>query len=250
MKPEIPIFLDNLGNFCSRLEIHLIAAEISEARGGAPFVATVTHDVFLSLIELLVPKTIYYETVNFDAKIALLSKARIDYEELFDNSESKGDEEESLSDDRAPQDRRQVGLFAAERFINDKRTKQFLKRWDSKGGSAFDLHVMFFANGVFHEAKLMEQWFVDFEDERDELLERYKAIYVEANDAVEVRLDKETEKMAKQLAEHPLFTSKGATKEKREYLAQQLFPEQRYGLYSRLVSRASSILWYQSGGGL
>lgn len=247
MQLEIPKFLDDLNQACSKIESNLIAAEISEAEGGAPFVVVLSTDEFIKVADLLRPKVIYYETMDFDAKIALLSKARIDYEELFDEAEAENEEAPGSSEDHLPQNRRDVGLYAAEKFVSDRKTKQFLKKWESKNGTAFDVHVMFFANGVFHELKLTEQWFEKFDDERDELLQQHKAIYADTNSAIEVRLDKATEEMAKRLSVHPLFTSKGATKEKREYLAQQLFPEKRYGLYPQLVARAASILWYESG---
>jgi hypothetical protein len=246
---EISAFLADLKRTCAHFGARLLEAEISEANGGAPFVTVFVEKTFLKIIELMAPRFVYFMTFEFDAKANLLHKARIDYEEIFDEPEETDEEEGGDTDINTLQDRAQAKAYAADQFLKDKKTRQFLKKWNHKNGVPFDMHAMFFSDGVYHEIKIMENWLIEYETERDAVLEQYKAFDTAARGVVERRLDQQSEQMAKQLAGHPLFMSKGATKEKREYLAQQLFPDQGYGVYARLVSRASSIIWYESNGG-
>lgn len=117
-----------------------------------------------------------------------------------------------------------------------------LKRYEkSYNGQLSLVYVGFVADGVLHLCFEEAEWYVEFQQEMKELSERLAAVVTENRKNSDMKSALEMKRKARLLAESPAFNFNRPSKEKRTYLAQEMFPECDVWEISSIVDEATNI---------
>lgn len=193
---------------------HLVAALPAIASNSGPPQVTLAPKEFCDLIAALKPKVIYREDGQFDAEEEARDRLSIE----LDGSDDTG-----IADHPSL-----VGL---------------LRTWSKRHGKTSLQVACFLAEGVIHTCAVKEDWYENFEAALEEVYLDMASI-LEASRQMERReVDPAIHERAVRLAEHAAFNAPKASKEKRTYLAETLFPDLAPNVLWRVVDRATSIAW-------
>jgi hypothetical protein len=175
-------------------------------------------DVFMSLLSACRPRVLYVHRYGFEARASLAPWFQLDDEE-------EGTERE----DDPPSIAELLGQVA---------------RYE---GELCSFMASFFVDGVRHTAYEGTGWLNKFQDDAREAVEALNEERQREDDA-ESELDAaKTREYATTLSEHPKFNEGRVSREKREYLAQSLFPDLDDMEISGVVDEATNMNWLKTG---
>lgn len=109
-------------------------------------------------------------------------------------------------------------------------------------------YVAFVADSLLHLCFVEAEWFTSFQVEASELVDRLKIVSRENQKNADFKVALDIKAKAATLADHAAFNLNRAGREKRIYLAEQLFPECDYSTISRIVDEATNIDWLKKQG--
>jgi len=175
---------------------------------------TLAPEEFCGLIAALKPKAIYWEDVQFDAEEEARGRLSIELD---------GSDEPGIADHPALVD--------------------LLRVWRKRHGKTSLLVTCFLSEGVIHTCAVKEDWCEDFEVALEEVYLAMAEILDASRQAERRKVDPAVHERAAQLAGHAAFNAPKASKEKRTYLAETLFPDLTPNELWRVVDRATSIAW-------
>jgi hypothetical protein len=117
-----------------------------------------------------------------------------------------------------------------------------LKRYGKAyNGKLCLVYVGFVVENVLHLCLEESDWYSAFQDDVEELSERLKAVLVENRKKLNLKLALEVKRKAEILAKDPAFNFNRAGREKRTYLAEELFPDSDWSEISQIVDEATNI---------
>lgn len=117
-----------------------------------------------------------------------------------------------------------------------------LKRYrKSFNGQLCLVYVGFVADGVLHLCFEEAEWYVEFQQEIRELSERLSVVLAENRKNSDLQSALEAKRKARILADDPAFNYNRPSREKRTYLAQEMFPECDYREITLIVDEATNI---------
>ena len=110
-------------------------------------------------------------------------------------------------------------------------------------------YVAFVADFVLHLCLEEADWFMSFQSDASELTEKLNIVLSENRKNADIKSVLDIKKKAAELAANPAFNLNRAGREKRTYLAENLFPECDGIAIMRIVDEATNINWLNQQGG-
>lgn len=102
-------------------------------------------------------------------------------------------------------------------------------------------YIGFVTDSVLHLCLEESEWYTEFQIEVEDLSERLKAVLAENRNKSNLQVALEVKKKAKILVKNPAFNFNRAGREKRTYLAEELFPDSDWREISQIVDEATNI---------
>jgi hypothetical protein len=114
-------------------------------------------------------------------------------------------------------------------------------------GSLCLVCVGFVVNSVLHFTVDEPEWYTEFQTDLEQQVERLKVIQLENLKNSNLNSALEIKRKASVLAKHPAFNFNRPSRDKRTYLAEEIFPECNYAEISQIVDEATHIDWRNQG---
>jgi hypothetical protein len=211
---EVTQFKDDLLTICGSFDGILLLADL-ELDKSAPR-AFIDPQQFLTVLKAAKPRVVYLSLAEFDPDAEIEDALGLDSDQMKN-----------------------------EHISEDPKLKTLRKRWEKYRNELSMCIGHFFVDGVAHTSLVEEQWSLEFSDTLSEAKQSVseKVEDIRKHESRAANFPSWVDELAVQIADHPAFISVKASKEKRLYLAEVLFPDkEHYELY-RIVDRATNIAW-------
>lgn len=229
-KETLKTRFEKIEHVTKQSDSHIVEAVLrSETEPG--YRVQLSLDAFIGLIGKVKPRIVYAFSNTFSARDGLLAELLPD----ADDDDEEGEEDED--GDSAPSEKQ---------LLADSKVAPVLKRFASYDGQVESFLASFVVDGVIHSVYEQEQWGLEFDEAVDELKTLLRVERRTRNDADYEVQRTQMRQHAATLCAHPKFSEGRPSKEKREYLAQSLFPKLDDRLVSRIVDEATNMLWLNS----
>lgn len=220
----------------------LIEADLLDPDDSHAYVAELNEDQFIQALDHLKPKVVYVTLSLFSAEQMLYVGLKLEADE--EDAELENDEASDTEGTEA--DTGPIPLASARhRFAETEKAKSFLSKWKKRDGQNYGLDAFFVYETVIHRLHLNEPWITPFWVEIDDLAELLREQRANERDNVRAEDRAELDTLARKLLEDPLFHAPKVTKEKRQYLAERIFPELSNFYCAKIVAHAVNMYWYE-----
>jgi hypothetical protein len=222
-KETLDAQFERIGQAANESESHLVEAVLrSENQEG--YRVTLSLDAFLALLKSCKPRVIYAFANRFNAREGLI-------DELLP--------EPNVDDEEADLD----GTDAEKALLANPKVAPLIREFKCYDGKVESFLATFVVDGVLHSVFEQEDWALAFENGVSELKTLLRAERRNSEDAEYEAQRAQMHEHAKTLCAHPKFADGRPSKEKREYLAQSLFPQLDERVLSLIVDEATNMLW-------
>lgn len=182
--------------------------------------AILSQSDFLAAISALKPKLIYLTEKPFDFEERLRSALIEEFE--IDDPES-------------------VDL---DPIVEKKECRSLQKKWATRKNEIYEYVAFFQGDGVLHIATATAEWDTDFVSDFSGIAESLREQVQTEGDADNLREASAIRDMAKALIEHPKYKAPKATKDRKQFLAEELFPDLDEETLSDVLLLAENLDWF------
>lgn len=197
----------------------VVEAVLTAEKEHGALVAALEYDDFLKLMHHCAPKVIYLHTETFGAEEAAL-------EEI----DPTGNDDVHLA--------------------NTKLVKSLVKSWKSKDGTLSMVLASFAVDNILHVLLECPPWLDDFQQAAEAVSDELEQEKQEHHELGMKEMQRTIKEKAGTLLKNPLFNASPRTsREKRIYLAKELFPETSDAFILQIVDEAINMDWFNGGVG-
>ena len=220
----------------------LIEADFLDPDENHAYVAELNEEQFIRALDHLKPQVVYIRLSLFSSEQIFYTSLKLDDDEEDTEPETDdADDTEGVETDAGSP----TPTSAGHPFAETKEAKAFLSKWKKRDGQHYALDAIFVYETVIHRFRLDEPWVTPFWGELHELAELRKEQRANERDNVRAKDREEFDSLARQLLANPLFHAPKMTKEKRQYLAERMFPDLTNFYCAKIVAHAMNIHWYE-----